>query len=103
MQRKKANGLKFILPAMVLVLVFIAFKLNDQNNKISDLELQLQEKNQVLEEIKSENSQLEAEIENSDSLSFIERIARDEYGMVKPKEIIYIDKDKEDTKAYKNN
>lgn len=45
----------------------------------------------VLEE---EIEELEEEIENSDSLKFIEKIAREELGMVKPREIIVIDKNK---------
>lgn len=43
--------------------------------------------------------ELEEEIENSDSLKFIEKIAREELGMVKPREIIVIDKNK---KSYLN-
>lgn len=34
------------------------------------------------------------ELEISNSLEFIEKIAREELGMVKPREIIYIDKEK---------
>lgn len=46
---------------------------------------------------------LEKEINESDSLQFVEKIAREEYGMVKPKEVIFIDKDKLDKKGpYKN-
>ena len=35
---------------------------------------------------------INSQIEKSGSLEFVERVARDELGMVKPREIIYIDK-----------
>ncbi|MDO5650192.1 MAG: septum formation initiator family protein, partial [Gallicola sp.] len=38
---------------------------------------------------------LEEEIASGGTLKFIERIARDEYSMVKPKEVIFIDKNRE--------
>ncbi len=39
-------------------------------------------------------SQLNKEIENSGSLEFVEKVAREELGMVKPRERVYIDKNK---------
>lgn len=44
--------------------------------------------------LEKEIDELNKEIENSDSLEFIEKVAREEMGMVKPREIIYIDKNK---------
>lgn len=44
--------------------------------------------------LEDEIEALNDEIENSDSLTFIEKVARDELGLVKPREIIVIDKSK---------
>ncbi len=38
--------------------------------------------------------EMNKEIEISDTLQFVEKIAREELGMVKPREIIYIDENK---------
>ncbi|HAE92492.1 FtsB family cell division protein [Tissierella praeacuta] len=58
----------------------------------------LETKKQAIEtEVKTLEMEIEGlnkEIEDSDSLQFVEKVARDELGMVKPREIIYIDKNK---------
>ena len=36
-----------------------------------------------------------AAIRNSDSMEFAEKVAREDLGMVKPREVIYVDKEKE--------
>ena len=54
-------------------------------------------RHEVLGEVQTLEKEIEdlnKEIENSDSLQFVEKVARDELGMVKPREIIYIDKNK---------
>ena len=50
-------------------------------NKISNLKLEI--------------DNLNSELENSSSADFVEKVAREELGMVKPREVIYVDKDKE--------
>lgn len=94
-KRKQKSGVKFIFLLMALVLVYFAYTISGQLVQINNLENQLSEQNENLQNIETENDNLKAEIENSDSLSFIERIARDEYGLVKPKEVIFIDRDKD--------
>lgn len=93
--KKTANGLKLIFPLMILCLCFISFKIYSQNKEIAQLKEKISLKNQVYNEIFQSISDLEEEINSSDTLSFVEKIARDEYKMVKPKEIIFIDKDKD--------
>lgn len=46
--------------------------------------------------LEKEIDSLNKEIENSGTLEFIEKIAREELGMVKPREIIYVDRNKSD-------
>ena len=45
--------------------------------------------------LKLEIDNLNSELENSSSADFVEKVAREELGMVKPREVIYVDKDKE--------
>lgn len=80
---------------MALSLGLISFKIYSQNKEIDQLREKISLKNQAYNEISLSISDLEEEIASSDSLSFVEKIARDEYKMVKPKEIIFIDKDKD--------
>ena len=60
-------------------------------NNLEDKKLKTESE---IKELERDINQLTKEIENSDSLEFVEKVARDELGMVKPREIIYIDKNK---------
>lgn len=55
----------------------------------------LQSEVEVLEE---EVKYLKKEIEISNTIEFTEKVAREELGMVKPREVIYIDKNRENLK-----
>ena len=59
-------------------------------------ELQAKKEHNMLEvqALEKEIESLNKEIESSDTLQFIEKVARDDLGMVKPREIIYIDTNK---------
>ena len=45
--------------------------------------------------LKLEIDNLNSELENSSSTDFIEKVAREDLGMVKPREVIYVDKNKD--------
>lgn len=47
-----------------------------------------------IDELENDIDELNEEIQSSDTLQFVEKVARDNLGMVKPREIIYIDKNK---------
>lgn len=97
----KKSGIKIILLLMALVLGYLIFTIVNQRITISQLEAKRSEQDAEVELMKSKIKSLEEEIASGGTLKFIERIARDEYGMVKPKEVIFIDKDKEDN-PFKN-
>lgn len=61
--------------------------MNELNSKKEKIQLEI-------ETLKAEIDALNEEIENSHSLQFVEKVAREELGMVKPREIIYIDKNR---------
>lgn len=54
--------------------------------------------NQEISNLKLEIDNLNSELENSSSTDFIEKVAREDLGMVKPREVIYVDKNKDKDK-----
>jgi cell division protein FtsB len=61
-----------------------------------ELTLQKNKLEEEIAELDNEITNLDAQIKESGTLSFVEKVAREEYGLVKPREIIYIDKNKVD-------
>jgi len=61
---------------------------------MKELEIEKNNTEEEIEKLKSEISEINIEIQNKDSLEFVEKIAREEFRMLKPREIIYIDKNK---------
>ena len=80
---------------MALILGSLLYTISKQSIQISKLQDKRNAQDKEIETMELKIKNLEAEIESSGTLKFIEYIARDEYGMVKPKEVIFIDKDKE--------
>lgn len=91
-KRIKKRGIRITHVLTVLLLIYLVSVLNHQRQLMNTLESKkeiLQSEIVLLEDtIEDINSQ----IEKSGTLEFVERVARDELGMVKPREIIYIDK-----------
>ena len=93
-KRKKKRKLRLSHLVIFAIIVYIMFIFKNQR----DLKLELQAKRENVQieinDLQREIDELNKEIENSDTLQFVEKVARDELGMVKPREIIYIDKNK---------
>ena len=49
---------------------------------------------QEIKKLEKDIVNLKKEIDNSNSSDFVEKVAREDLGMVKPREIIYVDKEK---------
>lgn len=90
-KKKKIGILRIIIFAMLLYIMVIMINQNKLMKELEGKKMVLQKEIHILEE---EIDGLSTELENSDSLDFIEKVARDELGMVKPREIIVIDKGK---------
>lgn len=90
-KKKKIGVLGIVVFAMLLYIMVIMINQNKLMKELEGKKMVLQEEIHILEE---EVDDLSQELENSDSLEFIEKVARDELGMVKPREIIVIDKGK---------
>ncbi len=88
---------KFPIIYTIIILVAVLYggfvistNLNTRAERLKEISRNEEKISKLNEDIEN----LKNEISESDSAEFIERVARDEYGMVKPREIIYIDKDK---------
>lgn len=90
-KKKKFGIVRIIIFAMMLYFLVIMINQNKLMKELEGKKMVLQNEIHILEE---EIDDLNTELENSDSLEFIEKVARDELGMVKPREIIVIDKGK---------
>lgn len=96
-QKNQTNSSKINIYLILIVLLLIyslfsgAKALADRNEKLK----QITENESVINELNTSISELEEQIANSKSDEFIEKVAREDLGMVKPREIIYVVKDSE--------
>lgn len=90
-KRKIKSRFRLIHLALIVVIVYVAFTFNNQRIHMNSLEAERTEIEEEIAILEDEIEDLRYEIDNSDSLEFVERVARDELGMVRPREIIYVD------------
>ena len=91
-KRKKKIGIVRIV--FFAILVYILVIMINQNKMMKELEGKKMVLQNEIHTLEDEIDNLSEELENSDSLEFVEKVAREELGMVKPREIIVIDKGK---------
>ncbi len=89
--RKKIKLIHILLPSLFIYVAIIYY---NQNKMLEELQFKKEQNISEVNQLNDEIEDLTDQIENSNSLEFIERIAREDLGMVKPREIIYIDKNK---------
>lgn len=90
-KQKKKMRFRLIHLALIAVIIYVAVVFNNQRMHMNDLaDERAQTEGEILQ-LEAEIDNLKYEMENSGSLEFVERIARDELGMVRPREIIYVD------------
>lgn len=92
--KKRKNGFRIRHLAILIFIIYIISTLISQKNVMKKLEAEKLETEKEVETLQKEIGNLEEEIKNSNSLDFIEKTAREELNMVKPREIIYIDKNR---------
>lgn len=104
MKRKKPRKIKWLNIGILFLAGYILLIFWNQRNLMKTLTSQKEENIIMNKKLENEIKGLEKEIKSSESLEFVEKIAREELGMVKPKEIIIIDKNKkEDSPFLKTN
>ena len=95
---------KFLISIIIIFLaIWLAFTLHNQRKMKVELEEKKAAYEKEIAEIQKDVDYLKLEIENSDSLEFVERVAREELGMVKPREIVVIDKSRAEEETYNFN
>lgn len=99
-KRKNKKGLRLIHVFLVFLVLYVVIVLNHQRGLMKNLDSKKVVNQAEVEKLEKEIEALNKEIDSSDSLEFVEKIARNELGMVKPREIIYIDKNKPKNKVF---
>ncbi len=94
MKKRKKRRLKLGRLLLISLVIYLSAIFIHQNKLINNLEEKKLKTEMEIRELEKDIKGLSKEIENSDSLEFVEKVARDDLGMVKPREIIYIDKNK---------
>ena len=101
-KQKKKMRFRLIHLTLIVVLVYVAVVSNNQRMLMNELKEERAETEAEILRAESEIETLKFEMEDSDSLEFVERVARDDLGMVRPKEIIYIDINKAQDRLLEN-
>lgn len=99
---KKKRRLNVVNLLFTVFLMYFAYTAFSQYQMLSDLNKEIDQKMLVKAEVEKEVMELKddvAKMSNEEALlELVEKIARDQYKMVKPNETIYIDKNKNDNK-----
>ena len=98
-KKRRFNVINFLF---LVFLVYFAYTAFNQYEMLSDLNRQIAEKERLKADTEKESLVLKSDVEKLSEeetlMEIIEKIARDQYKMVKPNETIYIDKNKNDNK-----
>ena len=93
-KKKKTRGIRLIHLVLIVLCIYVVVVFNHQRHLMKDLNSKRKINETQIDQLEKDIEALNKEIENSGTLEFVEKVARDELGMVKPREIIYIDKNK---------
>lgn len=94
---RNENNKKRLSPlgiGVILIAVYMAFTFAKQEIQVKKLSTIKVEQEKTLEALEKDVKVLKGKINKTNSIEYIEKIAREELKMVKPNEIIYIDKNK---------
>ncbi|WMJ76756.1 MULTISPECIES: FtsB family cell division protein [unclassified Sedimentibacter] len=98
-KKRKFNILNFAFMVFIFYFGYTAF---NQYQMINELNKEIDEKNHSKAKVEKEVQDLKKDVEKINDeealLELVEKIAREQYKMVKPNETIYIDKNKNDNK-----
>ncbi|RCW52698.1 MULTISPECIES: FtsB family cell division protein [Halanaerobium] len=89
-QRKDFLLNPVVITLVVVIAVIAAFNFYQNMAKINHLENQIQKIEAEIAEAEAKNQKLKEQLENSDSHEYIEEVAREKLGLVKPGEKMFI-------------
>lgn len=87
----KRRKVKFKNLFMIIFTIYAAITIVNQQFKISELKEAEQAAISKIEAVKKDNDKLTKMINNATSVEYIEKMVREQLGMVKPGEKVYID------------
>ncbi|NLJ98391.1 MAG: septum formation initiator family protein [Tissierellia bacterium] len=93
-KKSKRKGFKLRNIILLVLILYIGKTFLGQGILMKDLKNRKLNEEQEISQLKEEIRELQEEIKTKDSLDFVEKVAREDLGMVKPREIVYIDKNK---------
>lgn len=99
-KRRKGSFLKRNRIAILFLsclLVYLSITIVNQETKLRDLKNEGEQLQKTVDELKEEVSKMEKKVEESASLEFVEKVAREKLKMVKQNEIIYIIQDEKES------
>lgn len=98
-KKRKLNIVNLLFSVFVLYFAYTAFTQYQMLNELNDeIDIKKTEKAEIEKEVQELQADVEKMSNEEKLLELVEKIARNQYKMVKPNEIIYIDKNKNDNK-----
>ncbi|MFZ5354788.1 MAG: FtsB family cell division protein [Bacillota bacterium] len=96
MKKTKINLFRIFMTVFVIysviTLINLQFKIESSKKQNEELE-------QKIQQIQKENERLKAELESSSTLEYLEKAAREQLGMVKPGEKVFIKQTPENSES----
>ncbi|MFP4660664.1 MAG: FtsB family cell division protein [Halanaerobiales bacterium] len=83
----KSRGFKLLL---IVLFIFVVYKFYINYRQIQELETRINQLEEKINAASERNGELQKELANINNPEYIERIARDELGLVKPGELLLI-------------
>lgn len=102
MKGKKSKKIFRIRHLLIFaIFIYLGITFFNQQKIIKALEMEKTQKQEVVDKLNSEIKDIEEKMKYTDSLEYIEKMAREELKMVMPNEIIYIDSNKSKNQSNK--
>ena len=93
---RKARRFPVILSCIILISVIYGAVSIGRSISMRNQKMEIIKRNEkIISELDNDIKNYNSEIENASSSDYIEKVAREDLGMVKPREIIYVDKSME--------
>ncbi|MFA5524702.1 MAG: septum formation initiator family protein [Tissierellales bacterium] len=93
-KRKKRKKIRLVHLIILALALYLGITYLNQQKMINALKSERLQKQQEKQELDNEIEDIEEKLKYTDSLEYIEKMAREELKMVKPDEIIIIDRDR---------
>ena len=96
-EKRYLRSLAVVLLVLSFLLLYLSITIVNQEMKLRDLQQEGDQLQNRVDELNKEVSKMEKKVEESASLEFIEKTAREKLKMVKQNEIIYIIQDEKES------